>query len=68
MHSLAAPPVLHLVATDPALLEALARLARSLGFGFRHWSGPDACLAGLDIEDTGVVLVECGPAGDGLGL
>jgi|JI10StandDraft_1071094.scaffolds.fasta_scaffold34554_1 two-component system response regulator FixJ len=68
MHSLAAPPVLHLVATDPALLEALARLAGSLGFGFRHWSGPDACLAGLDIEDTGVVLVECGPAGDGLGL
>ena len=68
MHSLAAPPVLHLVATDPSLLEALARLAGSLGFGFRHWSGPDACLAGLNIEDTGVVLVECGPAGDELGL
>ena len=68
MHSLAAAPVLHLVATNPALGETLAQLAGNLGFGFRHWPGPDACLAGLDIEDTGVVLVECGPTGDGLGL
>lgn len=62
------PPCIHLLTPDTALCRALAGLSASLGFGFQAWRDAGRCLAELDPEATGALLVDADAAGPDLSL
>lgn len=61
-------PCIHLLTPDTALCRALARVAASLGFGFQAWRDAGRCLAELDPEATGALLVDADATGPDLPL
>lgn len=61
-------PCIHLVTPDTALCRSLARVAAGLGFGFQAWRDAERCLAELDPDATGALLVDTDATGPDLRL
>lgn len=59
----ACSPCIHLVTADRATDLRIARLAAPLEIGFQAWSDPNALLADLDPEATGVLLLDVSATG-----